>query len=368
MKMNYVKIHTVKGDMGKKEINIALTAAWNDESEATSKRLAAFSGESERFAVTFERCEDQMSLLPSEPQETTIQAHLKSSHSVTCEICGEILKLEGEWGTGHDLGMRVFSVDHSHPDMAQDWLDSQNRLAAGVFSEGDGELQAAIGDFVVIDVIAYLDGEGVIVNEKDWGLTLQEDEEQLPGYIEQFVGMRANGVKLFDLVIPEESTWGHPGNVVHFDVKVKEVLPAENAEPDTEAEPAPADPEPTTIEDPAMMPETTGDVWAEPAVTDDASLETPPIDDDANITLVRLTPESRATLSEISLSGYLGQRCKFCGKLYGSLSDLADVIYVGKHEHGTLACRECWNAKLAEEIVASAPEDPDMTPETTDHE
>ena len=49
-------------------------------------------------------------------------------------------------------------------------------------------------------------------------------------------------------------------------------------------------------------------------------------------------------LLKLAMSAYLGERCKFCGREYKTLADLDYTVFAGYHEHGRLACGECWNA------------------------
>jgi len=50
----------------------------------------------------------------------------------------------------------------------------------------------------------------------------------------------------------------------------------------------------------------------------------------------------RDTAVLIALCMYLGECCKFCGKEYKTLDDLKDTVWAGYHEHGRLACADCW--------------------------
>lgn len=49
-------------------------------------------------------------------------------------------------------------------------------------------------------------------------------------------------------------------------------------------------------------------------------------------------------VAEIVLSLYVGERCKFCGYIYGSVYDLRarQVVWT---EYGRLACLECWEGQ-----------------------
>lgn len=40
---------------------------------------------------------------------------------------------------------------------------------------------------------------------------------------------------------------------------------------------------------------------------------------------------------------YLGEQCKYCERVYETLEDLAGTVWAGRHEHGRLACKSCWN-------------------------
>ena len=48
------------------------------------------------------------------------------------------------------------------------------------------------------------------------------------------------------------------------------------------------------------------------------------------------------TAARLALSMYLGEKCKYCDKLYETLEDLEDTVWAGEHENGRLACRSCW--------------------------
>jgi hypothetical protein len=54
---------------------------------------------------------------------------------------------------------------------------------------------------------------------------------------------------------------------------------------------------------------------------------------------------SKSDLLALELSRHLGTRCKYCGKEYKTLEDLENTVWAGEHEHGYLACEECWNER-----------------------
>jgi hypothetical protein len=63
---------------------------------------------------------------------------------------------------------------------------------------------------------------------------------------------------------------------------------------------------------------------------------------------------SKEVSVNIALAMYLGEQCKYCGKVYETLDDLKDTVYdlkdtvyAGYHEHGHLACQSCWSANNA---------------------
>jgi hypothetical protein len=62
------------------------------------------------------------------------------------------------------------------------------------------------------------------------------------------------------------------------------------------------------------------------------------------VSVVPVTDENKDYLTEAVLSSYLGERCKYCEKIYETLDDLKDTVWAGDHEHGRLACRSCWAA------------------------
>lgn len=45
---------------------------------------------------------------------------------------------------------------------------------------------------------------------------------------------------------------------------------------------------------------------------------------------------------DLVMSCYLGERCKFCLREYKTLDDLYEAVWAGRHEHGWLACKNCW--------------------------
>lgn len=49
------------------------------------------------------------------------------------------------------------------------------------------------------------------------------------------------------------------------------------------------------------------------------------------------------TAVRLALAIYLGEQCKYCGKVYKTLDDVKDIVYAGYHERGRLACQKCWN-------------------------
>ena len=56
---------------------------------------------------------------------------------------------------------------------------------------------------------------------------------------------------------------------------------------------------------------------------------------------------SKEVAVNLALAMYLGEQCKYCGKVYETLDDLKDAVYAGYHEHGRLACQSCWSANNA---------------------
>ena len=65
----------------------------------------------------------------------------------------------------------------------------------------------------------------------------------------------------------------------------------------------------------------------------------------ATVKLVELTDENRATMAEIALSMYVGEKCKYCLHEFTSTADLKarNAVYAGYHEHGRVACKKCWD-------------------------
>lgn len=62
------------------------------------------------------------------------------------------------------------------------------------------------------------------------------------------------------------------------------------------------------------------------------------------VAVVEVTDENRDALVEIAMSMYLGEKCKYCGKQYKTLTDLKGTVFAGYHEHGRLACKACWDS------------------------
>ncbi|NLH78496.1 MAG: hypothetical protein GX465_15805 [Acidobacteria bacterium] len=51
-------------------------------------------------------------------------------------------------------------------------------------------------------------------------------------------------------------------------------------------------------------------------------------------------------LVRLAMSMYLGERCKYCGREFATLDDLRDAVWVGQHEHGSLAHEDCYQRNL----------------------
>ena len=52
--------------------------------------------------------------------------------------------------------------------------------------------------------------------------------------------------------------------------------------------------------------------------------------------------DAHNTLVNLAMSMYLGERCKYCDKVYETIADLDTTVWAGYHEHGRLACETCW--------------------------
>lgn len=66
----------------------------------------------------------------------------------------------------------------------------------------------------------------------------------------------------------------------------------------------------------------------------------------AKIAIVDLSDDSaRKDAFGAALAMYTGERCKYCGFLYATITDLRDreVVFAGYHEHGRTACKDCWD-------------------------
>ena len=64
--------------------------------------------------------------------------------------------------------------------------------------------------------------------------------------------------------------------------------------------------------------------------------------DEFQIGIVNITDENKDYLLEMVLSAYLGESCKYCGRIYETLDDLKETVWAGPHERGRLACKACW--------------------------
>jgi hypothetical protein len=67
--------------------------------------------------------------------------------------------------------------------------------------------------------------------------------------------------------------------------------------------------------------------------------------DDLTVAVIKLdSDEHRALAFRMAMTMYLGEACKYCGKVFETLEDLRDVVYAGYHDRGRTACRSCWEA------------------------
>ena len=69
---------------------------------------------------------------------------------------------------------------------------------------------------------------------------------------------------------------------------------------------------------------------------------------DKKVALIELTDENREDVLKITLSMYLGERCKYCGVTFESLDDLKTSVYAGPHQWGRLAHKSCWDKNNSE--------------------
>ena len=55
------------------------------------------------------------------------------------------------------------------------------------------------------------------------------------------------------------------------------------------------------------------------------------------------TPQAeRETALLITMSMYLGEKCKYCQGEFATLDDLKTTVWAGDHEYGRLAHEKCW--------------------------
>jgi len=64
---------------------------------------------------------------------------------------------------------------------------------------------------------------------------------------------------------------------------------------------------------------------------------------DTKIAVIKITDENRDTVFRLAISVYLGEKCKYCLGEFKTLDDLKDTVWAGKHEHGRLAHKKCWD-------------------------
>lgn len=71
------------------------------------------------------------------------------------------------------------------------------------------------------------------------------------------------------------------------------------------------------------------------------------------VAVIEVTDENRAELVALtmSMSMYLGERCKYCLGEFKTLNDLKDAVWAGYHEHGRLAHDACWQAAHPQDAV-----------------
>ena len=63
-----------------------------------------------------------------------------------------------------------------------------------------------------------------------------------------------------------------------------------------------------------------------------------------SLLIVERTDDNHDALVRACMCAYLGERCKFCGKVYDTIEQLNDTVFAGCHKHGRLACKSCWDA------------------------
>jgi hypothetical protein len=61
-----------------------------------------------------------------------------------------------------------------------------------------------------------------------------------------------------------------------------------------------------------------------------------------DITVEKITEQNKDELAHNALSVYFGEKCLFCGRVYKTLDDLKDTVWVGQDEDRSLACLDCW--------------------------
>lgn len=55
----------------------------------------------------------------------------------------------------------------------------------------------------------------------------------------------------------------------------------------------------------------------------------------------------------LALSFYLGERCRYCERVFQTVSDLVNAVWAGPHPSGQLACKSCWETNGPHDSASS---------------
>ena len=66
--------------------------------------------------------------------------------------------------------------------------------------------------------------------------------------------------------------------------------------------------------------------------------------EDTAFMVIEITEERRFAISDLILSSYLGEECKFCHKIFNRIEELDNAVWY-PWEKGRIAHKECWSEK-----------------------
>jgi len=68
------------------------------------------------------------------------------------------------------------------------------------------------------------------------------------------------------------------------------------------------------------------------------------------IKIVEITDENRKAMLDLAISGYIGEKCKYCEHVFESVEDIAkrNVVWAGSLQY---ACKECFDKKSSSNLL-----------------